>query len=194
MVPSIFKKVKLRLNRAREETSLRDTAENTANEAPKVPANKTENVTARGLESLPPTYEKSEIGEDNSKPTEEVIINTKDSKSPSKPWLEVAIEPSYIPEPLELINENSVPQWRWPNTHVRVWLIAVLTNDIKCTLELASQIAEQEMGIGANLYCRTDVYWNRVLDWKAGEMMYRKLMGMREVEGAVPIFCHVRKR
>ncbi|PVH69323.1 hypothetical protein DL98DRAFT_541693 [Cadophora sp. DSE1049] len=194
MAPSVFKKVKMRLNRTKEETPVQETARNPANETANVATSETANIPIRDPETPPPTYEKSEI-EPKPSPLEEVVIRaTKDSKSASKPWLEVVIEPSYIPDPIEFINENSIPQWRWPNTHVRAWLLAVLTNEIKCTPELALKLVQQEMGIGANLYCRTDVYWNRVLDWKAGAMMYRKLMGMREMEGAVPEFCHVRKR
>ena len=194
MAPSVFKKVKLKLNRTKEETPFQKPVEVSDNDASKVPLPATAGIPARDSETPPPTYQKSETEPKPSIPAEEVIATTKDSKVPPKPWLEVPIESSYIPEPIEFINEKSTPQWRWPNTHVKAWLLAFLTNEIKCKPLVALATVEEEMGIGANLYCRTRLYWTRVLDSEDGDMVYKKLMWMRGKEGAVPVFCHVRKR
>tara|TARA_R110002060_G_scaffold14190_3_gene19866 strand:- start:1956 stop:2540 length:585 start_codon:yes stop_codon:yes gene_type:complete len=194
MAPSVFKKVKLRLNRTKEGTSFQEPGDIPDIDASKVPTPDTASIPVRDAETPPTTYQKAETKPKPSSPTEGGVTTTKDFKIPSKPWLEVTVEPSYNPEPIEFITENSTPQWRWPNTHVRAWLLAVLTNEIKCKPLLALEIVEEEMGIGANLYCRTRLYWTRVLDGEDGEMVYKRLMGMREKEGAVPEICHVRKR
>ena len=194
MAPSIFKKVKLRLNRTKEETPFQKPGDIPDIDASKVPAPDAASIPVRDAETPPPTYQKAETKPKPSSPTERVATTTKDFKIASKPWLEVTVEPSYNLEPIEFITEKSTPQWRWPNTHVRAWLLAVLTNEINSKPLLALEIVEEEMGIGANLYCRTRLYWTRVLDCEDGEMVYMKLMGMREKEGAVPEFCHVRKR
>lgn len=72
--------------------------------------------------------------------------------------------------------------------------MAVLMRDMKISPDKAMEIVGLDVGIGANLYCRTKVYWMRVLDVDLGEKMYVKLLGMRGKEGAVPDFCHVRQR
>ncbi|KAG4441884.1 hypothetical protein IFR05_002625 [Cadophora sp. M221] len=181
-----FKKVKQRLNRPKGNVPPPNGGD------PPPQYKNSEVANASSLEK--PTAASTEVQSPDPVKNPATVASPKISKYQSKTMLEVTIEPCYIAEPVEFINEKSIPQWRWPNTHVRAWLIAVLINDMNFSVDNAIEIADIEMGIGANLYCRTEVYWMRILDADLGGKMYVKLLGMRGKEGAVPDFCHVRKR
>ncbi|KAL5330624.1 hypothetical protein ACEPPN_000143 [Leptodophora sp. 'Broadleaf-Isolate-01'] len=186
MPPSVFAKVKLRLNRAKGNVSSPDTGD-----LPPL-CEKSEVTTSAPVSK--PTAASPEVQRSDPVPKSAIATSPKVLRSQSKPLIEVAIEPCYIAEPVEFVNEKSIPQWRWPNSHVQAWLMAVLMRDMKISPDKAMEIVGLDVGIGANLYCRTKVYWMRVLDVDLGEKMYVKLLGMRGKEGAVPDFCHVRQR
>ncbi len=115
-------------------------------------------------------------------------------RTSAKVWQEATLKPAYIPENIETINAGSIPQWLWPTSHCRAWLSAVLTKDLNFSPEKAAEIASEDYGMGANLYCRNSEYWVRVLGEPDGTIVYARLSEMREKEGAVPSFCHVRGR
>lgn len=167
MTPSIFKKAKQRFNRSKAEP-------------------------VDGIKPLPFSSPAPEVSATTI--PEKPQITTKISKAATKPWQEGTVKTTYIPEDIKTITAGSTPQWLWPTSHCRAWLTAVFIKDLKLSPEKAAEIASGDFGIGANLYCRNLEYWIRVLGESDGRTVYARILGMREEEGAVPSFCHVRVR